>query len=42
VASDEDATSTCIVRWTPGKTAMFTIKVVNNGDKCSDYCLSTN
>lgn len=42
VASDEDATATCLARWTPPQTGRFTIKIVNCAETASDYCLATN
>jgi hypothetical protein len=42
VASDADATDTCLCQWTPRWTGQFTVKVRNRGSVYNRYVLVTN
>ena len=42
VASDEDNTDRCYVRWVPKWTGKFTIKVVNHGNVYNEFRIATN
>ena len=42
VASDEDNSDFCVVRWVPKWTGRFTIKVVNHGFVYNDFIIATN
>lgn len=42
VASDDDATDTCLCQWTPRWTGEFTVKVRNRGSVYNRYVLVTN
>lgn len=42
IASDDDNSDYCIVRWTPRYTGLFTIRVRNRGNLYNRYSMATN
>jgi hypothetical protein len=42
IGADEDDTDVCLVTWTPRRTGMFTIRVVNRGALSNRYTIVTN
>jgi hypothetical protein len=42
IASDEDNTDRCYVRWVPKWTGKFTIRVVNHGHVYNEFRIATN
>ena len=42
VASDDDATDACNLRWTPSWTGKFKLKITNRGSSANEYVVQTN